>query len=294
MVGQAQAVLEGLIAVEILAEVDVEGEGTREEEQRRQRQGRLVDRLRAVRDELAEAGVDLDRGGQADTIAEAKEGGLDAGQVGVLEVGFADLDVERGRLRRAEAGPDADAGQRGVEAVQATVEGGLSRHEDGLADIADAFVGGWSIEDRLRILKDPLHGSYGVAALCGSIVLRIAALGSMKPQHMFVAAIVSHCLARTGALVLMLTTALARHDGLGADYVRTLPIARAFLGIIFALVIGFIALDVWLIAAVVATIVGASVIRWWAQRKIGGITGDVLGAAEQISEALIYVALCAR
>jgi adenosylcobinamide-GDP ribazoletransferase len=116
----------------------------------------------------------------------------------------------------------------------------------------------------------------------------------MKPQHMFVAAIAAHCLARTGALVLMLTTALARHDGLGADYVRTLPIARAFLGIIFALVIGFIALDVWVIAAVVATIVGASVIRWWAQRKIGGITGDVLGAAEQISEALIYVALSAR
>jgi len=167
-------------------------------------------------------------------------------------------------------------------------------HEDGLADIADAFVGGWSIEDRLRILKDPLHGSYGVAALCGSIVLRIVALGSIKPQHMFVAAIAAHCLARTGALVLMLTTALARHDGLGADYVRTLPIARAFLGIIFALVIGFIALDVWVIAAVVATIVGASVIRWWAQHKIGGITGDVLGAAEQVSEALIYVALCAR
>lgn len=167
-------------------------------------------------------------------------------------------------------------------------------HEDGLADIADAFVGGWSIEDRLRILKDPLHGSYGVAALSGSIVLRIAALGSIESQHMFVAAIAAHCLARTGALVLMLTTALARHDGLGADYVRTLPIARAFLGIIFALVIGVIALDAWVIAAVVATIVGASVIRWWAQRKIGGITGDVLGAAEQISEALIYVALSAR
>ena len=34
-------------------------------------------------------------------------------------------------------------------------------HEDGLADVADAFVGGWSTEDRLRIIKDPLHGSYG-------------------------------------------------------------------------------------------------------------------------------------
>ena len=167
-------------------------------------------------------------------------------------------------------------------------------HEDGLADIADAFVGGWSIQDRLRILKDPLHGSYGVAALCGSIVLRTVALGSIKPQHMLAAAIAAHCLARTGALVLMLTTALARHDGLGADYVRTLPIARTVLGIVFALIISFIALDVWVIAAVVATTTGASTIRCWAQRKIGGITGDVLGAAEQVSEALIYVVLSAR
>jgi adenosylcobinamide-GDP ribazoletransferase len=66
------------------------------------------------------------------------------------------------------------------------------------------------------------------------------------------------------------------------------------LGIVFALIISFIALDVWVIAAVVATTAGASTIRWWAQRKIGGITGDVLGAAEQVSEALIYVVLSAR
>ena len=46
-------------------------------------------------------------------------------------------------------------------------------HEDGLADVADAFAGGWTREDRLRILDDPLHGSYGVAALCGSIVLYV-------------------------------------------------------------------------------------------------------------------------
>lgn len=58
-------------------------------------------------------------------------------------------------------------------------------HEDGLADIADAFVGGWNVEDRLRILKDPLHGSYGVAALSGSIILRIIALGALEPRTMF-------------------------------------------------------------------------------------------------------------
>jgi adenosylcobinamide-GDP ribazoletransferase len=52
-------------------------------------------------------------------------------------------------------------------------------HEDGLADVADAFGGGWTVERRLEILKDSRHGSYGVAALCSSIVVRVVCLGSM-------------------------------------------------------------------------------------------------------------------
>jgi adenosylcobinamide-GDP ribazoletransferase len=167
-------------------------------------------------------------------------------------------------------------------------------HEDGLADVADAFVGGWSTQDRLRIIKDPLHGSYGVAALSGSIILRCVTLGSFSPSEMLKVAIATHCLARTGALALMLTTALARHDGLGADYVRALPVVRACVGIFAALVICALLLRTWVIVAVVATIIGSGAIRWLAQRKIGGITGDVLGAAEQASEMLTYVALSAR
>jgi adenosylcobinamide-GDP ribazoletransferase len=167
-------------------------------------------------------------------------------------------------------------------------------HEDGLADVADAFVGGWSTQDRLRIIKDPLHGSYGVAALSGSIILRCVTLGSFSPSEMLKVAIATHCLARTGALALMLTTALARHDGLGADYVRALPVVRACVGIFAALVICALLLRTWVIVAVIATIIGSGAIRWLAQRKIGGITGDVLGAAEQASEMLTYVALSAR
>ena len=52
-------------------------------------------------------------------------------------------------------------------------------HEDGLADTADAFGGGWTVERRLEILKDSRHGTYGVAAISSSIVLRIVALGAV-------------------------------------------------------------------------------------------------------------------
>lgn len=167
-------------------------------------------------------------------------------------------------------------------------------HEDGLADIADAFVGGWNVEDRLRILKDPLHGSYGVAALSGSIILRIIALGALEPRTMFFAAVTAHCMARTTALALMLTTKLARHDGLGADYVRNLPTRKSIFSIFVAvLVCGFI-LQWWIIGVLIASICSGAIIRWWSKRKIGGITGDVLGGAEQIAEAVIFVVLSAQ
>ena len=167
-------------------------------------------------------------------------------------------------------------------------------HEDGLADVADAFVGGWSTEDRLRILKDPLHGSYGVAAMCGSIVLRVCALSAISPRQMFTAAIAAHCLARAGALALMLTTSLARHEGLGSDYVKSLRRSTAIVSILVSLFFVIFLIEVWSVAVVGATIVGATTIRWWSIKKIGGITGDVLGAAEQVSEALILIALSAR
>jgi adenosylcobinamide-GDP ribazoletransferase len=167
-------------------------------------------------------------------------------------------------------------------------------HEDGLADIADAFVGGWSTEDRLRILKDPLHGSYGVAAMCGSIVLRVCALSAITPQQMFTAAIAAHCLARAGALGLMISTSLARHEGLGSDYVKSLRRSSALFSLLVSLIFVVALLGAWLLVAITATALGCSIIRWWSKKKIGGITGDVLGAAEQFSEALILVALTAQ
>jgi adenosylcobinamide-GDP ribazoletransferase len=111
---------------------------------------------------------------------------------------------------------------------------------------------------------------------------------------MFTAAIAAHCFARAGALALMLTTALARHEGLGSDYVSSLRTSRAITSLGVSLLIVIAITGIWSIAVVGATIVGAATIRWWSKKKIGGITGDILGAAEQVSEALILVVLSAK
>lgn len=175
-------------------------------------------------------------------------------------------------------------------------------HEDGLADVADAFAGGWTIERRLEILKDPRHGSYGVAALSGSILVRAVAVGSLPgPAAMLWSAIVAHALGRGAAVVLMGVGRVARPEGLGADYARSLSTTRTVLGALAAAVITLGALTVRfgfhahlatsIGAVLVAATVGTAAIAWLALRKIGGVTGDVLGAAEQITECLVLVVL---
>ncbi len=97
-----------------------------------------------------------------------------------------------------------------VAAVVAVLAGVMitgAFHEDGLADTADA-MGGWTPEQRRQILKDSRHGSYGVAALCGSIVLRVVCVASMGPAVAFGGLVAAHTLGpRLGS---------RHHDGLDA------------------------------------------------------------------------------
>lgn len=165
-------------------------------------------------------------------------------------------------------------------------------HEDGLADVADAFAGGTTIERRLEILKDSRHGSYGVAAMCGSIVIRIVSLGSFPgPAAMCLAAIAAHAVGRGAAVGLMGVAPLATHRGLGADYGQAATRQIAAGGALLGLVIAAIAVE-WraapLAAVVVVTIIA---VRWLSLRKIGGISGDVLGTCEQVAECLAFVVL---
>lgn len=175
-------------------------------------------------------------------------------------------------------------------------------HEDGLADVADAFAGGWTVERRLEILKDPRHGSYGVAALSGSILVRAFALGSVPgPAAMLWSAVAAHAIARGSAVVLMRSGGIARAEGLGADYARAVSATVATIAGALSVLIALGALagrfrgDARAIAATgvlaALAVLGTAAVGWLARRKIGGVTGDVLGTAEQVVECLALVAL---
>ena len=165
-------------------------------------------------------------------------------------------------------------------------------HEDGLGDIADAFGGGWTVERRLEILKDSRHGTYGVAAMCASIVVRMIALGSLPgPAMMFAGAVAAHTMGRVAAVGLAGTMRLATHTGLGADYGRSTTPLRAAVGCTAGLALAALAVGWWVAPLAAAALAAASATGLLAHRKIGGISGDVLGAAEQVAECLCLVVI---
>ncbi len=163
-------------------------------------------------------------------------------------------------------------------------------HEDGLGDIADAFGGGYTVERRLEILKDSRHGTYGVAAMCASIVIRVAAVASMPgPAAALASLVTAHVVARGATVALMATVPLARHSGLGSDYGQATSRARGAIAFTVAAAVGAIAVGWWVAPALAVALAGAYLVGALARHKIGGISGDVLGAAEQVAECAVLV-----
>ena len=167
-------------------------------------------------------------------------------------------------------------------------------HEDGLADTADGFGGGATKARKLDIMRDSCIGTYGVTALILSFILRIAAIASLvEPGLVAAALIAAHAGSRAILPLFMAALPQARQDGLAAS-VGTPPGGRVTIG----LMLGLLALALCLGAggALIAALLLAAVfgfMAWLAMRQIGGQTGDVLGAVEQVSEIVILLAASA-
>jgi adenosylcobinamide-GDP ribazoletransferase len=174
-------------------------------------------------------------------------------------------------------------------AVAASIVLTSALHEDGLADAADAFGGGWTVEKRLAIMKDSRIGTYGALALGIGVALRVAAIADMPMWAGPAALIAAHAAARampafamnhlgyageTAAMKVNYAEVAVRPDeirfGLVVVAVAALPLALVSLK---AVLVG------WICGAVLAWLLAK-----WSRRLIGGYTGDVLGAVVQVCE----------
>ena len=172
-------------------------------------------------------------------------------------------------------------------AVLVVLTGAL--HEDGLADFADACGGGSGRDDSLRIMRDAHHGTYGVLAIVLTLVLRVGAVATLSPAFSLLALPAVHAISRTAPVLLMGVTPAARHDGQAAHFTPSATGARVAIAVGGALAMSAALLGAWVIASSAIAIGVGWFVRRAAVRRLGGLTGDVLGATQQLLECALLL-----
>jgi adenosylcobinamide-GDP ribazoletransferase len=176
--------------------------------------------------------------------------------------------------------------------VSAALTGAL--HEDGLADVGDGFGGGRDRAAKLSIMRDSRLGTYGAIVLLVGFSARLSALASLPVAAIVPTLVVAHALARAAIPVLAAKLPFARDDGLGKSAGQP-DMASAVTAVVIAIVLALVCLPAKAaVMAMVVSIVGAAAMTTLAWRQIGGVTGDVFGAVEQVVETAVLVMLAAR
>jgi adenosylcobinamide-GDP ribazoletransferase len=164
-------------------------------------------------------------------------------------------------------------------------------HEDGLADFADGLAGD-SKERSLAIMRDHEIGTYGVIALLLSLAMRATAITLIaEPRAVMAALIAADAASRLSAVLIMAALPPARSDGMSASVGSpTAGLAAIALGVTFVIAWLLLPFGVALLLIVSAG-VSAIVLGRVALTRLGGQTGDVLGASSQICECLALIVL---
>lgn len=166
------------------------------------------------------------------------------------------------------------------------ITGGL--HEDGLADAADGFGGGWTKDRILLIMHDSRIGAFGTIALMLSLLARYVLLSELASVRFSSYVMVAHVLCRWTTLPLGVLLRPARQDGQGAQLAGQTSVISLVFGTAVALAICYWLLrnHMWLpiAAAGTLTVITAAYYR----SQIGGVTGDCFGATNQLTEIAVY------
>lgn len=185
-----------------------------------------------------------------------------------------------------------------LAACVAVAAGGVvtgALHLDGLADCADGF-GGRTVEDRLRIMRDHTIGTYGATALLLDLMVRVSVLAALAgTQEALLFSVAAGALARVGGplLAVMLPYAQAR-PGSGEALSSFPSELRAAVALMVGALVAFLCLtgstSQYASSIAVAGLV-VVLVAWGAKRRLGGVTGDVMGATSELVELAVLVVL---
>jgi adenosylcobinamide-GDP ribazoletransferase len=170
-------------------------------------------------------------------------------------------------------------------------------HEDGFADMCDGFGGGMTPERVLEIMKDSRIGAYGAIGTICMLGLKLVTLSMLPPLAAIGALLAAHPLSRLMATSLIWRLDYARAEGKAKPLAQKMRHTEFLIAAVTALVPALVVIELrWLPPAALASgVIVAAIATWWLARKcvrrIGGYTGDCLGAVQQVTEVMLY--LCA-
>jgi adenosylcobinamide-GDP ribazoletransferase len=172
-------------------------------------------------------------------------------------------------------------------------------HEDGFADACDGLGGGMTRERALEIMKDSRVGAYGAIGIACMLAAKLSALAMLPPRVAVGALFLAHPLSRLAAASLIWQLDYVRDEGKAKPLAQQMTASEFGIAALSALLpVPVLLASGWIApAAVPAALLAALTAALWLGRKLrhrlGGYTGDCLGAVQQVAEALIYVSVLA-
>ena len=161
-------------------------------------------------------------------------------------------------------------------------------HVDGLADVCDSF-GSRSREKRLAIMKDSSSGVYGVVGIVFSLLLKYLCVMRLDGRELLVALPVVFVVSRAAQVVVMSGMPYARPEGTARAFVNGAASRHGVVAILIAGVYAFCMTWFMGLAIVGLAMVIAALVRVWARRAFGGVTGDVIGFTNELVEIALLV-----
>ncbi|MDO8446899.1 MAG: adenosylcobinamide-GDP ribazoletransferase [Deltaproteobacteria bacterium] len=166
-------------------------------------------------------------------------------------------------------------------------------HLDGLADTIDGLAGGKDREHALKIMKDSNIGAIGVVVLVLLLLLKYTAIDSLPDGLRWEGLLIMPVIGRWTQVWMTYGSRYARENGLGRPFVEYVKERELVIASLITIVVSWLTLGVKGLLAVITTALIGLILKRFFDKKIGGITGDILGAGGEICELIMLLVIIA-
>lgn len=164
-------------------------------------------------------------------------------------------------------------------------------HEDGFADVCDGFGGGWKKAEVLKIMKDSRVGSYAVIGISLILLLKFLALQAMPVEMVPFVLFAGHSISRLASCIIIFKYSYVREneDSKAKPVAKNLSLKHFIIASIFGIVPSLLLPSYYYLLAIMAVFFMTIYLGYFFTQKIGGYTGDCLGATQQVTEIVFYL-----